>query len=312
MKRLFRAAAYVCCIAMLFCGCAAETPEVNKEKLSVITTIFAPYDFVRQIGGDRVSVKMLLNPGADAHSYEPSPKDIVRISDCDLFIYTGGENDEWVNGLLKNNKGISTLKMLDCVDTVDEEIKDGMAGHDHEEHGHSEADDHVWTSPKNAIKIVEKIRKQLCAKDPENAGYYTENASVYKAELEKTDSEFREIIKNAKRKTLIFGDRFPARYFVEEYGLDYYAAFPGCSSSVEANPKTVEYLINKIKTEKIPSVFYIELSDKRMAKVLTEETGAKMLLFHSAHNVSAEDFKNGITYLEIMKNNEKALKEALS
>lgn len=310
MKKIFKAAAYICCIAILLCGCTAEMSEMNKEKISVITTIFAPYDFVRQIGGDRVSVKMLLHPGADSHSYEPSPKDIVRISDCDLFIYTGGENDEWVNGLLKNNKGINTLKMLDCVDTVDEEIKDGMAGHEHG--GHGEADDHVWTSPENAIKIAEKICGQLCAKDPENAGYYTENASVYKAELEKTDSEFREIIKNAKRKTLIFGDRFPARYFVEEYGLDYYAAFPGCSSSVEANPKTVEYLINKIKTEKIPSVFYIELSDKRMAKVLTEETGAKMLLFHSAHNVSAEDFKNGITYLEIMKNNEKALKEALS
>lgn len=319
MKRLFRAAAYACCIAILLCGCAAEPPKANKEKLSVITTIFAPYDFVRQIGGDRVSVKMLLNPGADAHSYEPSPNDIVRISECDLFIYTGGENDEWVNELLKSNKNINTLKMLDCVDTLDEEIKDGMAGHEHSGHdehsghnGHGEADDHVWTSPENAVKIVEKIRGQLCAKDPKNAAYYTENAAAYTAELQKTDSEFREIVKNAKRKTLIFGDRFPVRYFVEEYGLDYYAAFPGCSSSVEANPRTVEYLINKIKSEKIPSVFYIELSDRRMAKVLSEETGAKMLLFHSAHNVSAEDFKNGITYLEIMENNEKALKEALS
>ena len=310
MKKIFKAAAYICCIAILLCGCTAEMPEMNKEKISVITTIFAPYDFVRQIGGDRVSVKMLLHPGADSHSYEPSPKDIVRISDCDLFIYTGGENDEWVSGLLKNNKDINTLKMLDCVDTIDEEIKDGMAGHEHS--GHGEADDHVWTSPKNAIGIVEKIREQLCAKDPENSGYYTENAAAYTAKLQKTDSEFREIVKNAKRKTLIFGDRFPVRYFVEEYGLDYYAAFPGCSSSVEANPKTVEYLINKIKAGKIPAVFYIELSDKRMAKVLAEETGAKMLLFHSAHNVSAEDFKNGITYLDIMKNNEKALKEALS
>lgn len=312
MKRFFKATAYFCCILILLSGCADKKPEIEDKKLSVITTVFAPYDFVRQIGGNKVSVRMLLRPGADAHSYEPSPKDVVRISECDLFICTGGENDEWVGRLLKDCKGLRTLKMLDCVDTIDEEIKDGMAGHDHEEHGHGEADDHVWTSPENAIKIAEKICGQLCEKDPKNAEYYTKNALKYTKELAKIDKEFTEIIQNAKRKTIIFGDRFPVRYFVEEYGLNYYAAFPGCSSSVEANPKTVEYLIDKIKTEKIPAVFYIELSDKRMARVLAEETGAKMLLFHSAHNVSAEDFKNGITYLSIMKNNETALKEALS
>ena len=310
MKNLLKMAVCFFCIITLLCSCTAETPKTDKEKLSIITTIFAPYDFVRQIGGDKVTVKMLLKPGTDAHSYEPSPKDIIKISNCDLFIYTGGENDEWVNELLKNNSNINSLKMLDCVDTIEEEIKDGMTGHADAKHG--EADDHVWTSPKNAIKIAEKISEQLCANDPKNAEYYTENTSLYTDELKKIDGEFCEIVKNAKRKTIIFGDRFSARYFVEEYGLNYYAAFPGCSSSVEANPKTIEYLINKINAEKIPAVFYIELSDMRTAKVLSEETNTKTLLFHSAHNVSAEDFKNGITYLDIMKDNEKTLTEALS
>lgn len=310
MKRLIL---MLLCFSICLCGCG-EAQTVKEDKISVITTVFPSFDFVRRIGGDRVSVRMLLSPGADAHSFEPSPKDVVDISESDLFIYVGGENDTWIDGMLGSLNDVNTLKIVDCVDLIDEEIKEGMSGfsehlHEHEE---TEADDHVWTSPKNAAKIVERIKSELCVIDPENSDYYTKNAEEYKAELEALDEDFREIIKNSKRNTLVFGDRFPARYFVEEYGLNYFAAFPGCSSSVEANPKSVEFLIDKIKNEKIPAVLYIELSDKRMARVLSEETGAKLLLFHSAHNISEKDFNNGVTYLEIMKNNEKTLKEALS
>lgn len=310
MKRLFL---MLLCFSVCLCSCGGVETE-NEDKISVITTVFPPFDFVRRIGGDKVNVRMLLSPGADAHSFEPSPKNVVDISESDLFIYVGGENDTWIDGMLESLNDVKTLKLVDCVDLIYEEIKEGMSGfsehsHDHEE---TEADDHVWTSPKNAVKIVEQIKNELCIIDPENSEYYTKNAEEYKAELEALDEDFREIIKNAKRNTLVFGDRFPARYFVEEYGLDYFAAFPGCSSLVEANPKTVEFLIDKIKQEKIPAILYIELSDMRMAKVLEEETGAKLLLFHSAHNISEKDFKNGVTYIEIMKNNEKTLKEALS
>lgn len=310
MKRLFL---MLLCFSLCLCGCGGVETE-NEDKISVITTVFPSFDFVRRIGGDRVYVRMLLSPGADAHSFEPSPKDVVDISESNLFIYVGGENDTWIDGMLGSLNNVNTLKLVDCVDLIDEEIKEGMSGfsehlHEHEE---AEADDHVWTSPKNAVKIVERIKSELCVIDPENSDYYTKNAEEYKAELEALDEDFREIIKNSKRNTLVFGDRFPARYFVEEYGLNYFAAFPGCSSLVEANPKSVEFLIDKIKNEKIPAVLYIELSDKRMARVLSEETGAKLLLFHSAHNISEKDFNNGVTYLEIMKNNEKTLKEALS
>lgn len=318
-KKIIKAVRIICCLSIIFvCGCQTGENYSEEKKLSVITTIFPPYDFVRQIGGDAVSVKMLLNPGADIHSYEPSPKDIIDISECDLFIYTGGENDEWVDSFLDGEQKTNALKLIDCVELLDEEIKEGMSGFEDENHGHShnhdhsESDDHVWTSPKNTVKIAKKICGLLCRTDPLNKNTYIKNTDNYISELMKLDSEFSEIINNSNRKTLIFGDRFPVRYFVEEYGLDYYAAFPGCSSSVEANPKTVEFLIEKIKEEDIPVIFYIELSDKRMANILAEETGARIMLFNSAHNISAEDFEKGITYIDIMKNNETALKEALS
>ena len=232
-----------------------EQNKVENEKISVVATIFPQYDFVRQIAGENVELKMLLKPGEETHSYEPTPQDIIAIQNSDLFIYVGGENDAWVEDILESmpDNGRKTLKLVDCVDTVEEEHVEGMKeerGHDHdeddaeheedeedheehEEHGqedmHSvhEIDEHVWTSPVNAIKIVEQIKEELCEIDSKNASDYEENAEAYVSQLKKLDQEFQDVVDHSKRKLMIFGDRFPFRYFAEAYDLDYYAAFSG-------------------------------------------------------------------------------------
>ena len=184
--------------------------------------------------------------------------------------------------------------------------------HDHEDESHGEQDEHVWTSPKNAMRIVQKLCDALCRLDPENADDYQANTASYLASLTSLDEEFSDVTANASRHTIVFGDRFPFRYFADAYGLDYYAAFPGCSSESEASAKTLSFLIDKINEEQIPVVFHTELSNEKMTDCICEATGAKKLLLHSCHNVSKDDFENGATYLSLMEQNVAALKEALN
>ena len=511
MKKII---SFIILTAMVFTlfGCTANTKN-DEDKLKVVTTIFPQYDFVRQIAGDNVSLKMLLKPGVESHSYEPTPADIIAIQDCDLFITVGGENESWVENILKSfdSSKIKVLKLMDCVDVVETEhdhdhdhghshevnpddikdrpltdwegswnsgipfVNDGsldgyisglatsngttadveknnllakwkseyntlkfdgdklsingqaeaqykyagyelvtsengdavwykfeivaetqgmpkyiafndhgtggddhdhedehdheedhdhegaahfhlrygdtsfeeilsienwaptffdasasgtvvnetMSGHSHsshdeeEEHDHGddhehEFDEHVWTSPKNAIKIVNQINEILGMLDSENAESYNEKTQGYITELNNLDSSFREIVDNAARKTLIFGDRFPFRYFADEYGLEYFAAFPGCSTETEPSAGTIKDLIDKVKNEQIPVVFYIELSNMKIANTIIEGTNAKNLLFHSCHNVTSEDFSSGVTYVSLMQQNVETLREALS
>ncbi|MDR0599358.1 MAG: metal ABC transporter substrate-binding protein [Treponema sp.] len=288
----------------------------------MITTIFPPYDFVRTItalprknaspGGTAVKLTMLLKPGAESHSYEPSPQDIIAIQNAGLFIYVGGESEEWANRILDSMDGSKTriIALMDCVDPVEEEIVEGMEQDEDGEAGPA-YDEHVWTSPRNAKRIVEKIARALCEADPPNAGLYERNAAACLAELDALDGEFRAIVSGAARKTLIFADRFPLRYFIDAYNLNYYAAFPGCSTETEPSAAVVAFLINKIRAEKIPVVFHLEFSNGRMADAISESTGADKRLFHSAHNVSRDELAAGITYVEIMRRNEAALREAL-
>ena len=313
-------------LAIILCfvsGCTNKN-SVNKEivednKLNIITTNFPPYDFVRQIGQDKVNVKMLLKPGEESHSYEPTPKDIKDIQNSDLFIYIGGENESWVNDIL-NSMGDNkpdTLKLLETVPTVEEEIVEGMEHtHEQEEHDHTEdkhtIDEHIWTSPKNAIIIVEEITKILNSKNSENTNFYDENANNYIKELNNLDLKFKEVVENGKRNTILFGDRFPFRYFADEYGLNYYAAFSGCSTETEASPKTVGFLIDKVKEENLPIVFTIEFSNGKIANSISEATGAKKVLLNSGHNITKEQFESGVTYLSLMKENVEILKEALN
>lgn len=323
---------------------ASEAEKTGSERISVVTTIFPQFDFARQVAGDQADVAMLLAPGAESHSFEPTPQDIITIRNCDVFIYTGGENDEWVDSILDSvdTSQIKIIKLLDCVDALGEEIKEGMEDehehehegegteeeHEHEgegteEHEHEdekagegedgvEYDEHVWTSPKNAIAIVNVIRDVLCFVDSKNADTYRANAEQYTRQLAGLDAAFRDVAENASRKTVVFGDRFPIMYFTKEYGLDYWAAFPGCSTETEPSAATVAFLIDKVKAERIPVVFKIELSNGNIAQSIAEATGARVLTYNSCHNLTKAEFESGATYLSLMEANIEVLKEALN
>ena len=303
MKRLIAA---LLCLCLMLCGCTAQPEKPHDEtKLQIVCTSFPAYDFAWEIAGDRAELALLIKPGSEVHSYEPTPKDMIRIQESDLFICNGGESEQWAKTLITPE--LNTIYMMDCVDTV-EESADGIYN---AEEGEPELDEHVWTSPLNAIKISEEICNALCKLDTDNAEAYKTNFTAYKAQLMALDREFRQVIKNSGKHTLVFADRFPMRYFALEYGLDCYAAFPGCSSETEPSAKTVAYLIDRVREDKIPAVLYMEFSNQKMADVICEDTGCKKLPFYSAHSVSAEQFEQGVSYLDLMRINLNSLKEAL-
>ena len=303
MQRLIAA---LLCLCLVLCGCTAQPEKPHDEtKLQIVCTSFPAYDFAREIAGDRAELTLLIKPGSEVHSYEPTPKDMIRIQESDLFICNGGESEQWAKTLITPE--LNTIYMMDCVDTV-EESADGIYN---AEDGEPELDEHVWTSPLNAIKISEEICNALCKLDTDNAEAYKTNFTAYKAQLMALDREFRQVIKNSGKHTLVFADRFPMRYFALEYGLDCYAAFPGCSSETEPSAKTVAYLIDRVREDKIPAVLYMEFSNQKMADVICEDTGCKKLPFYSAHSVSAEQFEQGVSYLDLMRINLNSLKEAL-
>ena len=355
--------AAVCLVIVSLAGCAVREEASDDGRMKVVTTIFPQYDFARAISGpeELASVRMLLSPGEEVHSYEPTPLDIKEIQNCDLFIYVGGENDVWVDRILENmgDNRPHTLRLVDLTDTVEEEIVEGMMqergehehdehdlaegadGHGHEEHSepaghsepeepsepeghgepvhggdsseeeHEEADEHVWTSPAKAAEITEGIAAEMARIDPANKEQYLANARAYEEELLEIDAQFRQIVRDAERRTLVFGDRFPFRYFAIEYGLNYYAAFPGCSSESEPSASTLAFLIDKVRSERIPVVFTIELSNGNIARAICESSGAAMRTFHSCHNVTKEQMESGATYVSLMRDSLVVVREAL-
>lgn len=293
-----------------------------KSPASIISTTFPGYDFARAVTGDSTKLKMLVSPGTEIHNFEPTPQDIIDINKSDLFIYVGGESDEWVERLLENNEipTDKTLRLMDIIKPLEEEHVEGMEEkHDHDRHkdehdeheDHVEYDEHIWTSPVNATKIVEAIKDKLTKIYPSEAVLYQKNAEAYVNRLFSIDYQIRGIINNSNKKELIFGDRFPFRYFSNEYGLDYFAAFPGCSEQTEASSSTIAFLIDKVKADDIKVVLKIELTDGKLANTIAEATGAKVLELNSAHNISLSDFDSGLTYTDIMEQNLKVLEEAL-
>jgi zinc transport system substrate-binding protein len=264
---------------------------------------------------------MLLKPGAESHSYEPTPQDIKDVADSDMFVYVGGDSDAWISSIMDSidKKKIRIVTLMDCVSLVPEETVEGMTPESEEtdtsaasETAAVEYDEHVWTSPANAMLIVQKLCDNLSSIDPSDKEYYAANTAAYIEKLKKLDGEFKEVISDSKRKEIVVGDRFPFRYFVDEYGLKYYAAFPGCSTDTEANAQTIAFLTRKVKKDKIPVVFHIELSNEKVCRSICESTGAKPELLNAIHNVSRDDFDNGITYIDLMEHNVSALKEALN
>ena len=302
-------------------ACAPKAAETTSDDgISIVTTIFPAYDFARQItAGTNATITMLLQPGEEVHSFDPTSQDIIRIQNADLFAYVGGENDVWVDSVLSGlDQSVHTFKMMDYVTLYEEELVEGMQPEAEEATADSagaadkEWDEHVWTAPVNAISIVKAMTAELTTIDPANATTYQTNADAYVKQLEALDQSFWDVVNTAAHKTVVFADRFPVRYFVEEFGLNYYAAFPGCSADTEASAATIASLINHVKAENIPVVFYIEMSNQQMANTVSEETGAKTMLFHTCHNVTKTEFESGATYLSLMQNNVAALKAALN
>ena len=352
--------------ALLLNGCTKKErngrqPEAYTEKsddrICVVTTIFPYYDFVRQVGGDRVKLKLVVPAGMDSHSFEPTPADMIAMQEADILICNGGGMEQWVAQVLESldTSSMKVITMMEHVDVVAEEHVEGMedADHDHArhdhgngEHGHEsedhdheaefhghadhlhtgqqtfddndghamdiEYDEHIWTSPVNAIKIVGVISEALSEESPKDSARFEANAASYISELEQLDREFCQVVEGGERRMFIVADKFPFRYFADEYGLTYRAAFSGCSTDTEPSAKTIAYLIDKVKETGLPAVYYLELSSHRTAEIIEEETGAVPLLLHSCHNVTRRQFDEGVTYLQLMKGNVENLRRGLS
>jgi len=299
--------------------------KFEQKKYSVVSTSFPGYDFARAVTKNtNISTKMLVKPGAETHTYEPTPQDIIDIKNADMFIYVGGDSDTWVKKILKDvdTKKTHVVKLVDLVSTVEEEIVEGMEDedeHDHEhdhDHDHKhdhdeeeegpEIDEHVWTSPKKAMEIVKKIAEVASEIDADEKTKINDNAEKYVAEIAQVDKDLHQAI-DGKISEIVVADRFPFRYFADEFGLKYAAAFSGCSEQTEASAKTISFLINKVKQDKVRKIYKIELSNGKIAETVSKDTGAEVLELHSAHNVTADDFSKGVTYVDLMKRNLAAL-----
>lgn len=316
-------------------GCGKQNDTNQTDKLSIVTTIFPEYDWVREILGekaDNAEITMLLDNGVDLHSHQPTADDIVKISDCDLFIYVGGESDEWVEDALRNaaNRNMKVINLLEVLgDSVKtEESVEGMQEEEHEhedaeehehedaeEHEHEEeADEHVWLSLKNAKMLVRVISKALQELDPDSKDIYAANADAYVKKLSALDAEYQTAVDAASNKTILFGDRFPFRYLVDDYGLRYYAAFVGCSAETEAGFETISFLAKRVDEWKLPCVLTIEGAQHKIAETVVRNTTAKnqrVLTMDSMQSTTSKDVKNGTTYLSVMEKNLSVLKEAL-
>lgn len=371
MKKTLMFVSVLLCAALAFAGGTKDASGVKAEnkkndtQLSVVTTIFPIYDFTRalmygapdaqnakvlQTTADKIkadnSLKLLVKPGMEIHSFDPSPADIAAIQKADVFIYNGGESDEWVHEILESmdTSGKVVVRLIDYVDLVEEEIVEGMEhSHDeehdhdaHEAHGHHhgheahehhdehshEADEHIWTSPANAVKMVNAIRDALIKADAEKFGgtkaeLFTKNAADYNRRIERAADTIASVVNKSSDKFILMGDRFPLRYFVDYYGLEYRAAFSGCSTAVEANASTIAFLIDTAAERSVPAVFAMELSNRKIAQTVAEgaakKGGAKpaVLELHTVHNLSKDDFKAGETWVSLMMRNAESLKKGL-
>ena len=304
-------------IVSVLISCGVSDTNENEDGLYVIATIFPQYDFARAIVGERGSVEMLLAPEVESHTYEPSMADIAKIDSADLFIYTGGGIDTWAESITADLDG-GTTKSIAISSYVSELCP---AEHDHE-HDTTEDEDgegaescvfdeHVWTSPKNAVSIFEGILSEICRLDPENEEYYKNNAEAYLSELYALDADFEKLTSESKKNEIVFADRFPFLYLTNEYGIEYHAALSGCSIGAEPSAAVIAELIGIVNDEDIGYVFVIENSSRKTAELISEATGCEILLLHSCHNVSAEELLRGETYLSLMRNNLENLKKAL-
>ena len=309
-------------VSLIIPFCASCNMNNNDGKINIVTTIFPEYDWVMNILGEKketANVTLLLDSGVDLHSYQPTPKDIVTISKCDLFIYVGGESDAWVDGALKQatNQDMKTINLMDVLgDAVkEEEVIEGMEGEEEEEEEEEiEYDEHVWLSLKNAQVIIKEISKSICDIDKDNAEYYQNNVTGYVNSLKDLDSRYAQAVKDGNKDTILFGDRFPFRYLVDDYNLKYFAAFVGCSAETEASFETMVFLANKVDELGLKVIYKIENSNHRIAESVKENTKNKdqqILIMDSIQSASTKEYQEGRNYLSIMEQNLVVLKEGL-
>lgn len=331
MRKRFLALLLSAAMILGLCGCGPRQSADSGGKLSVVCSLFPYYDFVRVIGGEWVEPRLLVAAGREAHSFEPTPADVIRVSRADVFVYNGGEGEQWVDEILDSaGESIPTvLRMMDYAQTLEEEPVDGDSHDDHDGHDHDshddhddhddhdhdsddiEYDEHIWTSPVEAGKLCRAICDALCAADPAHAAIFQANLAAYLQDLAALDADFRQVCREKKRDLLVFGDRFPLLYFCREYGLNYRAAFHGCSSDTEPSLYTLKFLIDKVRQEQIPVVYALELSSQKVAEAIAETTGAKVVTFYSCQTVSQSDWAAGEGYLSLMRRNVAALREGI-
>lgn len=310
MKKIISVILIAASLMLIFCSC--ENTSAKKDALSIVCTTFPQYDYLKNILGSDENLTLLLDNGGDLHSYEPTAQDIIQISSADMFVYVGGNSDKWVEGALKaaNNPNLKTISLMELVEVYEEEYVAGMEHEHNDKHG--TPDEHIWLSLRNAAAITQALCDTICKIDGKNAQTYKDNTQKYISELKALDAEYSSVVESAKRDTLLFADRFPFRYLIEDYNLTYYAAFAGCSSESEASFQTMAFLIDKTNELKLPLVLTIDGSDGSIAKTVCDETGAESAELDSCQSVSSEDIKNGTSYINIMKNNLEVIREALN
>ncbi len=314
-KILVLTAVLLLCFMLIGCDGATDSDD---GKISVVVTAFPHYDFVRQLtkGIDDVEIKMLISPGSEVHTYEPGPSDILAVSACDMFVCTGGESDLWAKNILSSsgNKDVKYISFMDlCADSIKaSEAEDREHGHEDGEHGHSSVyDEHVWTSPVAASYLANAVKDALVGIDSENKDAYLANGKEFTEKLSELENAFLEVMNDRVRDEIAVADRFPFYHLAAAYGIKYISAYSGCSTATEPSASAVAALAEKVKNDKLPYVFVIEFSNEKIAKNVISGTDTGILTLHSCHNVSAEDFENGITYIDLMTENAKNLRKAL-
>ena len=297
-----------------FSGSGRMEAAAGEADLRIVCTSFPCYDFARAVVGDAAELTLLIKPGAEVHSFEPTPLDVRTIAECDLFICIGGESDAWADDILSSfgDAAPRTLRLIDCVEAIEEEEVESMTVHAEIAGDDIDYDEHIWTSPVNAMRMVETVCGALEELRPEFAQMFAGNAEEYVNEIAGIDAELRALVDSAVRRELIFGDRFPFLYLAREYGLEYWAAFPSCAAESEPSARTLAFLIEKVRADGVPAVYQIELSSGRTAQTVAEETGAEVLTLQSAQNLSEADFSAGATYVSLMQENVMALRKGLN
>lgn len=302
-------------VLMIFlCGCSAYNPPQKSDKLSVVCSIFAPYDFARQIAGDRAEIKMLLPTGVESHSYEPTPRDIIELQNADVFFYVSEHTETWVTQIIESVSD-SEVNIVELAEELGLEINGHEHEHhhdEHEKHEEGETDEHIWTNLETASDMIGCMAEKMGELDPENADYYKDNASAYSEKILALRDDIQELVNTSKRREIVSGSRFAMKNFTHEFGIEFTAAFDSCVDNTEPSASVMAEIIDKIQTDNIPVIFYEELTEPKIARAVSAETGAEMLLLHSCHNISSDELKRGETYLSLMRQNYNNLKEALN